>query len=86
MGRADYAHWNEDADYMWWMEEGRHPEEPPEDYDDHTGQYDADYEDEEEVLCHLCEEPLEDGQEGTEFQIEYRGHPHWVLVHKDCKP
>lgn len=34
MSRADYAHWNEDADYMWWHEEGRHVEEPPEPDDD----------------------------------------------------
>lgn len=38
MSRADYAHWNEDADYMWWHEEGKHEtgEEPwiaPEDED-----------------------------------------------------
>ena len=26
MSRADYAHWNEDADYVWWQEEGRHDE------------------------------------------------------------
>lgn len=24
MARSDYAHWNEDADLMWWNEEGRH--------------------------------------------------------------
>ena len=30
MSRADYAHWNEDADYMWWHEEGKHADEPPE--------------------------------------------------------
>ena len=24
MARSDYAHWNEEADMMWWMEEGRH--------------------------------------------------------------
>lgn len=29
MSRADYAHWNEDADRIWWEEEGRHePSEP----------------------------------------------------------
>jgi phosphohistidine swiveling domain-containing protein/predicted RNA-binding Zn-ribbon protein involved in translation (DUF1610 family) len=28
--RADYKHWNEDADRMWWEEEGKHPYEPPE--------------------------------------------------------
>ena len=27
MARADYAHWNEDADRIWWEEEGRHAEE-----------------------------------------------------------
>lgn len=27
MSRADYAHWNEDADYMWWHEEGKHAED-----------------------------------------------------------
>ena len=33
MARSDYAHWNEDADMMWWLEEGRHEtyEEPRED-------------------------------------------------------
>lgn len=28
MGREDYSHWNEEADYMWWMEEGRFGSEP----------------------------------------------------------
>jgi hypothetical protein len=30
MALADYAHWNEDAEYMWWHEEGKHDgsEEP----------------------------------------------------------
>ena len=39
MPLKDYEHWNEDALYMWWMEEGRHagseetaPE--PDDYDE----------------------------------------------------
>lgn len=36
MSRADYAHWNEDADYMWWQEEGRHPYEPDYDNDAYT--------------------------------------------------
>jgi hypothetical protein len=31
---SDYAHWNEDAEYMWWHEEGKHIEEPPEPDDD----------------------------------------------------
>jgi len=32
MSRADYAHWNEEADQIWWAEEGRHVEDEP--YDD----------------------------------------------------
>lgn len=28
MARADYEHWNEEADLMWWQEEGRHQDEP----------------------------------------------------------
>jgi hypothetical protein len=32
MPLADYAHWNEDAEFMWWHEEGKHVEEP--DYGD----------------------------------------------------
>ena len=36
MPLADYAHWNEDAEYMWWHEEGKHvdvePEYDPDDY------------------------------------------------------
>lgn len=47
--RSDYDHWNEDADHMWWQEEGRHPEEPPENdpYDDYQNYSaeDAHYED-----------------------------------------
>lgn len=34
MPLADYAHWNEDAQRVWWEEEGRHPDEPHESYDD----------------------------------------------------
>jgi hypothetical protein len=43
MSLADYAHWNEDAYYMWWEEEGKHVEEPPdvdEDYDNSWYDYD----------------------------------------------
>jgi hypothetical protein len=34
MSRADYAHWNEEADLVWWAEEGRHVEDEPVAYDD----------------------------------------------------
>jgi len=35
--RRDYEHWNEDQDYMWWEEEGKHQGEPSEyDYDDYN--------------------------------------------------
>jgi len=33
--RRDYEHWNEDADYMWWNEEGKHDLEP--DYEERSG-------------------------------------------------
>lgn len=59
MSRADYAHWNEDAAYMHYMEEGRFPSEAPnpDDYDDHTGQYDAE---DPEDYCQDCGEYFED--------------------------
>lgn len=33
MSRADYAHWNEEADIVWWQEEGRHVETAEDYYD-----------------------------------------------------
>lgn len=30
MPLSDYEHWNEDAQMMWWHEEGKHPSEPSE--------------------------------------------------------
>lgn len=44
MPLADYAHWNEDAEYMWWHEEGKHMDEPPEPDDDWGPGWDDDYE------------------------------------------
>lgn len=35
MSRADYAHWNEEADQVWWAEEGRHADGPEYDPDDY---------------------------------------------------
>lgn len=32
MSRADYDHWNEDADRIWWEEEGKHAESDAEDF------------------------------------------------------
>lgn len=26
MARSDYDHWNEEADQVWWQEEGKHAE------------------------------------------------------------
>ncbi len=41
MPLADYAHWNEDAERIWWEEEGKHDtNEPPEPDQDHDF-YDA---------------------------------------------
>jgi hypothetical protein len=42
MSRADYAHWNEDADWMWWHEEGKHVEEPEYNPDDYLPRDDLD--------------------------------------------
>lgn len=44
MARSDYDHWNEEADYIWWQEEGRHGtyEEPD---DDGWDWAEAEYED-----------------------------------------
>ena len=51
MSREDYAHWNEDQDYMWWQEEGRHSanEEPEYDPNDFLPDYedDSNWEDDE---------------------------------------
>lgn len=33
MARSDYAHWNEEADIVWWQEEGRHETYEEPDYD-----------------------------------------------------
>ena len=50
--RSAYAHWNEDQDYMWWEEVGKHAatqaNEPPDpdddpDWDDPTLWEDTDY-------------------------------------------
>lgn len=46
MSRADYAHWNEEADYMWWMEEGRHQGEP--EYEADADFYPPEYPDDQE--------------------------------------
>jgi len=43
---SDYSHWNEDAEYMWYMENKYDMENPPEpDYDDdpYTPDEDEDY-------------------------------------------
>jgi hypothetical protein len=49
MAIADYAHWNEEAELVWWLEEGRHGtyEEPYE--DDPDAGWDDWEDDEEEV-------------------------------------
>lgn len=44
MARSDYAHWNEDQDMVWWQEEGRHIEEPPDPDEFYDDYYDEDEE------------------------------------------
>ena len=46
MSRADYAHWNEEADIVWWQEEGRHIETAEDNYE--PDDYLPDWEDEDE--------------------------------------
>jgi len=43
MPLADYSHWNEDAEYMWWHEEGKHEQGPPEPDPEDPGYYEDDY-------------------------------------------
>jgi hypothetical protein len=48
MSLADYAHHNEDAAFMWWHEEGKHPHEPEYDPDDFLPNWDeGDWDDDE---------------------------------------
>jgi len=63
MARADYDHWNEEADIMWWNEEGKHIEEPeynPDDYLSEISAADAFAEEIaewtiEQIFKHLCD-------------------------------
>ena len=66
--RSDYAHWNEDQDYMWYQEEGRFAEEPPE-YDDdpYDGPTDEGPEIGDEDICEHCG----DG-------ITFTGNDEWI--------
>jgi len=41
MSLKNYEHWNEDAQYMWWQEEGRFGSEEP-DYDPYEDDFDPD--------------------------------------------
>ena len=46
MARSDYAHWNEEQDTMWWLDEGRWPDPEPdpdefyEDWEDPDDEFD----------------------------------------------
>lgn len=57
MSRQDYAHWNEDADYMWWHEEGKHPSEPEYDPDDFLPNPEMEIR-----FCDECETELDDNE------------------------
>lgn len=50
MARSDYDHWNEEADIVWWQEEGRHAgnEEPYDDNPDAGWDDWEDFDDEDE--------------------------------------
>lgn len=49
MSRADYEHWNEEADRVWWEEEGRHQDEPEDRFDADEDWRDEPYEDEDDA-------------------------------------
>lgn len=58
MSRADYAHWNEDADWMWYQEEGRFGSESPD--PDFDGPMGVSPEEGPEDFCQSCGEYFED--------------------------
>lgn len=86
MSLKDYAHHNEDAEYFWYMEEGRHPEEPPEPDDYNERYFEHEDEEEEPETCYLCEEPITEGQTSADFLTEFRGHPWYETIHEECRP
>lgn len=63
MPLADYAHWNEEAELVWWQEEGRHVEEP--DYGDPQEDYDR-Y----SAADAFAEELYEHDEEGLRAMLE----------------
>jgi len=69
---ADYAHWNEDAQYMWWHEEGKHSDEPsePDPYD----RYDHRYEDYE------CQDAPKECLQNGNFDMLMPAHGPWAEI------
>lgn len=69
MGREDYAHWNEEADLVWWLEEGRHAASS---YD-----YDRDHDRE----CDVPEDDWEDFDDDEDEDAAVRAsaaeNPNW---------
>jgi predicted nucleic acid-binding Zn-ribbon protein len=63
--RSDYDHWNEDADRMWWEEEGKHPYEPEYDSDDNRDAEDAAWEELDEYMRGLSPDELHEIALGT---------------------
>lgn len=71
MALKDYAHWNEDAQMMWWQEEGRFAadEGPEYDPDDFLPGQDDDDEDDEEGPFNDSAERFEGGEDRYIDQI-----------------
>jgi len=61
MALSDYAHWNEDAERIWWEEEGRHVEDEPYDRYDDADDYIHSHRGDWEKAHNTPEECLEDG-------------------------
>lgn len=73
--RSDYDHWNEDADRMWWEEEGKHPMEEP--YDDMGAERGMEAEDAawEELHDHMSQLPPDDLHAIVEGQYPLQSLP-----------
>lgn len=65
MSRADYAHWNEEQDIVWWNEEGKH-----EDLDNREWEHEADeYEDRSIMSKFYLKRTVGSWSGGTEVEL-----------------
>ena len=77
MPLADYAHWNEEAEQVWWQEEGRHGDEPLD------PDYDRDRSDELDALDAFGEEVAEWSADEI---LDRLADPEWCARWPRCVP